>query len=162
MYHDSRGRLSAHHTLLSNMYHDNRDRHSAHHTLLPNMYHDNRGRQSAYHTLPPIMYHDDRGRLSPHHTLLTNIYHFQTQYLTVIILRTYKIVEGDSEELGDVNKLDVVSPAPAESEYSTAIDDEENESATTGHICIFNFNRFMLITFTRKSIFLSYSVKVIK
>ena len=57
MYHDNRGRLSAHQTLLPNMYHDNRGRLSAHHTLLPNMYHDNRGRLSAHHTLLPYMHH---------------------------------------------------------------------------------------------------------
>ena len=41
-------RLSAYHTLLSNMYHGNRGRLSAHHTLLPNMYRDNRGRHITH------------------------------------------------------------------------------------------------------------------
>ena len=67
MYHDNRGRLSAHHTLLSNMYHDNGGRLTAYHTLISNMYHDNRGRHSAHHILLPNMYHNNRGRLcSPH------------------------------------------------------------------------------------------------
>ena len=83
-YHDNRGRLSAHHTLLPNMYHDNRGRQSAPHTLQPNMYHDNRGRLSAHHILQPNMYHDNRGRLSALHTLLPNMYHDNRGRLSMI------------------------------------------------------------------------------
>ena len=74
MYHENRGRHSAHHTLLSNMHHDNRGRHIAYHTLMSNMYHDNRGRHSAHHTLLPNMYNHKRVRHSAHHTLLPNMY----------------------------------------------------------------------------------------
>ena len=74
-YYDTRGMLSAHHTLLPNMYHDNRGSLSAHHALPPNMYHGDRVRLSTYQALLPNMYHDNRGRLSAHHTLLPKMYH---------------------------------------------------------------------------------------
>ena len=88
MYHDNRGRHSAHYTLLLNMYHDNRGRLSAHHTLLSNMYYDNRGRLSAHHNLLPNLYHDTRGTHSAHHTLLPNTYH-DTEVITLLTTPCY-------------------------------------------------------------------------
>ena len=82
MYHDNRGRLSAHHTLLPNMHHVNRGWFSTHHILLPNMYHNNRGIHSFHHTLPLNIHYDNRDRHSFHFTLIPNILHITTCYLT--------------------------------------------------------------------------------
>ena len=111
MYHDNRGRHSAHHTLLPNMYHDTRGSHSALHTLLPNTYqHTELGSLDCRGAVPNVrhsytddpssipvrlvLHHgDNRGRhsvtttclnlyLSAHHTLLPNMHHDNTGWLS--------------------------------------------------------------------------------